>query len=410
MADVCSMAAQLITDCLAMQDGTITPLEEPIPAIARTPALESPEPVRAIATPEADQPPLTVAVAPSPTVEASLPTDTACSLPAVRPKALLGCDDGQVIGAAPAPAPALELEPPPTTANPNTLAIPTQPLPQLPNAASTGLSRQPTVVPEGTLPPPPQFSRRADSLDAPLAGDRNPGYFGLRPQTNDQLYWQRRAALRAGQLYTRIAPDSFYDQWRSVAQRPTYQQWRDLLAQEARAIARGQGHNRLTIVVGDSLALWLPPEELPRDRFWLNQSISGETTAGVLQRLGYFAHTRPDVIHVMVGVNDLKNGASDQEVVGSLQRIMAQLRRQHPQAQVVVHSILPTRRANIPSARVHQVNQQIAQAAYRQGVTFLNLQPEFADAQGDLQPALTTDGLHLSRQGYRLWQRALLSI
>jgi lysophospholipase L1-like esterase len=65
------------------------------------------------------------------------------------------------------------------------------------------------------------------------------------------------------------------------------------MAQEARAIAGGQGNNRLEVVVGDSFGLWLPPELLPRDRLWLNQSISGDTTAGILQRVRLFANTRP---------------------------------------------------------------------------------------------------------------------
>ncbi|MEO0491734.1 MAG: GDSL-type esterase/lipase family protein, partial [Cyanobacteria bacterium J06659_2] len=155
---------------------------------------------------------------------------------------------------------------------------------------------------------------------------------------------------------------------------------------------------------------WLPPDWLPRDRFWLNQGISGDTTAGILQRLSAIDQTHPDTIHLMAGINDLKNGASDATVLNNLQTIVRQLRQTHPQARVVVHSILPTRLSNLPSDRISALNQQIAAMSQQEGGFFLDLQPNFADRQGDLRYELTTDGLHLNPSGYRLWQVAMLSV
>jgi lysophospholipase L1-like esterase len=135
------------------------------------------------------------------------------------------------------------------------------------------------------------------------------------PTSGSQLYRQRQVALQSGQLYTRLPVESFADQWRTATRQPTYQDWMTLLRREARAIANGQGQNRLEVILGDSLGLWLPPDTLPRDRLWLNQSISGETSVGILRRLNAFAATRPTVIHLMVGVNDLKNNVPEAEIV-----------------------------------------------------------------------------------------------
>ena len=234
-------------------------------------------------------------------------------------------------------------------------------------------------------------------------------FTGPRPSSGSQLYQQRWAALNSGALYTRLSPDSFYDKWAQATQSPTYEQWRNLLAQEAKAMEYGQGNNRLTVVVGDSLSLWLPPEWLSRDRFWLNQGISGDTTAGILRRLSAFDQTRPDTIHLMAGINDLKNGATNTEVVSNLRQIMGQLHQTHPQAKIIVYSILPTRVENMSSDRIRRLNRQIEQATQQEGITYFDLQPNFADAEGDLRLELTTDGIHLTPQGYRVWQLALLS-
>lgn len=231
-----------------------------------------------------------------------------------------------------------------------------------------------------------------------------------RPYSGSQLYQQRVAALRAGRTYTRLVPDSFQDQWLDAQEQPTYEQWVDLLKREAIAMAQGQGHNRLTVLVGDSLYLWYPTEQLAGDRFWLNQGISGDTTAGVLRRLQSFASTRPDIIHVMVGINDLRRGATDAAVVTNLQRIMRQLRQTHPHSRILIHSLLPTRLPNIAPSRILQINQAVAHLAHQERVDYLDVHAYFVDAGGGLRPDLTTDGLHLNDRGYATWAIAWRSL
>ncbi|MBD2020417.1 lysophospholipase [Leptolyngbya sp. FACHB-36] len=227
------------------------------------------------------------------------------------------------------------------------------------------------------------------------------------PRSGSQLYQQRVAALRAGRLFTRLPMDSFRQAWSRTRQQPSYREWRRLLALEARAVARGQGRNRLAVLVGDSLSLWFPSDRLPTDQLWLNQAMSGDTTRGVLQRLRDFAHTRPDAIYIMAGVNDVKRGASDREILGNLQQMMQRLQRVHPKARIVVQSILPTRSSAISSQRIWQLNQQLASIAQQQNALYLDLFSQFADEAGQLQQAYTTDGVHLNPLGYETWRSRL---
>ncbi|MFQ3617575.1 MAG: GDSL-type esterase/lipase family protein [Cyanobacteriota bacterium] len=230
----------------------------------------------------------------------------------------------------------------------------------------------------------------------------------LRPQSGAQQYQQRWAALQQGRTYTRIATDSFAEQWINATEQPTYEQWVNLLGYEARAMAVGQGNNRLSVLLGDSISQWFPVEQLSRDRFWLNQGISGDTTAGVLRRLSLFQGTRPADIHVMVGINDLRRGASNAEVLNNLSQIMQELRQAHPQARIWIYSILPTRLPALPPERIFALNQNLAAIARQQQVAYVDLQRFFAEeSSGILRRDLTTDGIHLSRTGYALWQWAI---
>ncbi len=229
----------------------------------------------------------------------------------------------------------------------------------------------------------------------------------LVPRSGTQLYMQRLAALKSGRLYTRLPINSYSDIWQSAAQKPTGDQWRKLLALEAKAVAGGQGDRRLTVFVGDSLSLWFPYHSLSQNQLWLNQGISGDTTRNIRLRLGDIAKTRPQLIYLMAGVNDLKSGASDNEIVWNLQSIVRRLRQNHPTAQIVMQSILPTRSHQVDDTRIAGINRRLAVLAQREGVNYLDLYSHFADGNGQMLSEYTTDGIHLNAQGYSVWQTAL---
>lgn len=280
---------------------------------------------------------------------------------------------------------------------------------------------QPTLV--GVETPEVEFSSSPlkqirqfslSSASAKTVQDRNlpvsvkPQSSVISPKSGTQLYYQRFAALNRGQTYTRLPADSFQSDWsKSTLAKPTHTQWKQLLAEEAQAMAKGQGNNRLSILVGDSLSLWFPTENLPGGQFWLNQGISGENSSQILERLSAFSQTRPDTIYVMAGTNDLRQGVRDRVILDNTRKIIQRLRQNHPQAQIIVQSILPTRLNAIPSDRIRNLNQQIAVIAQQEGAGYLNLHPLFVDNQGQMQKALTTDGIHLARRGYAVWQEAL---
>ena len=236
----------------------------------------------------------------------------------------------------------------------------------------------------------------------------------LFPTSGSQLYLQRIAALKAGKLFTRLRADSFQSVWAKnvgtkapTLPQPTHEQWKRLLQQEAKAVAKGQGANRLSILLGDSLSLWFPSERFPGTQLWLNQGISGENSGQILRRLSAFAQTRPKTIYVLAGINDLRQGVTDEVILNNLRQIVQRLRQNHPQSQVVVQSILPTRLSAVPNERILNLNQQLATIAQQEGAGYLNLHRLFIDEQGEMRQDLTTDGIHLSHQGYEVWQEAL---
>jgi lysophospholipase L1-like esterase len=189
------------------------------------------------------------------------------------------------------------------------------------------------------------------------------------------------------------------------------------LRQEAKIAATQKSH-RLTILAGDSISLWFPQDLLPTERSWLNQGISGETSAGLLKRLSLFDQTAPETIFMMIGINDLIKGVDNKTLLDNQAKIIRDLKNHHSKAQIVVQSILPhggdqvtweghDRLLAIPASRVQGLNRELEAIARQEEVYYLDLESLFADAQGNIKPSLTSDGLHLSPEGYQVWSIAL---
>jgi len=203
----------------------------------------------------------------------------------------------------------------------------------------------------------------------------------------------------------------------NLRQRLSYQDWLAILRQEAQAMA-DQPPKRLAVLLGDSLSLWFPKDFLPGDRTWLNQGISGETSGGLLRRLYFLDRTRPEVIFLMIGINDLLSGVDNATLLDNERQIIRYLRQVHPDTRLVVQSILPhaaeqatwagrDRFRYVTNDRIHQLNRQLAQIAEAEGAEFLDLSSLFSNRRGALNIDLSTDGLHLNDQGYWLWRLTL---
>ena len=93
----------------------------------------------------------------------------------------------------------------------------------------------------------------------------------------------------------------------------SYQDWIEVLSSDAKAAA-SKNPEHLTVLLGDSLSLWVPGELMPGRRVWINQSISGEKTQGLLNRLELLDDNEVEAVFIMIGINDLIWGKADDEI------------------------------------------------------------------------------------------------
>jgi lysophospholipase L1-like esterase len=141
-----------------------------------------------------------------------------------------------------------------------------------------------------------------------------------------------------------------------------------------------------------------------------NRGISGDTTRGVLLRLREdVLALDPSAVVLLIGTNDLEEGAPPEVVAGNLRLIVASLEQHDPRLPIVLCQVFPSSATmKRPADQIKAVN-ALYRAAVKNDprVTCLETWPLFAGPGGDATPAEFPDLLHPNEVGYAKWAAAL---
>ena len=167
------------------------------------------------------------------------------------------------------------------------------------------------------------------------------------------------------------------------------------------------------IMLGNSLnnnALWT---ELFPMGYIVNRGISGDVVDGVCQRVDELVADQPDKIFLITGTNDLVNEpeATALTVYDRYEKLIRTIREQLPQTELYVQSILPLNPKSKFYAgfndRAAEINKLLDAGAGRYGYFYIDIAKVLSDEKGDLREDCTTDGIHLSANGYFFWAAEL---
>jgi lysophospholipase L1-like esterase len=154
--------------------------------------------------------------------------------------------------------------------------------------------------------------------------------------------------------------------------------------------------------------------ELTGDKTVINRGIGGDVTFGVIKRLDDVIIRKPSKLFILIGINDISKDFPDEVIADNYRKIIQELKSKTPDTKIFVQSILPLN-PQYPKFPQHydkanhviRVNQLLYALAIAENVSFINLYPVFLDNQQRMDARYTTDGLHLNREGYKVWMRFL---
>lgn len=143
----------------------------------------------------------------------------------------------------------------------------------------------------------------------------------------------------------------------------------------------------------------------------VNRGIAGDDADGIIHRLNQILPGRPRAIFLMVGINDISHGLTAAQVASKAEAVISKIRRESPSTRLFVQSLLPINEStgkwkllSGKSAIVGEVNRLLSDYCKNNGITYIDLYIKFVRrGTTTLRSELTSDGLHLSAQGYKLW-------
>lgn len=185
--------------------------------------------------------------------------------------------------------------------------------------------------------------------------------------------------------------------------------WHDKRTRWATEVQQDQG---AVVLLGDSitqgwnerLAAAFPGMKVA------NRGISGDTSRGVLFRLKEdVLALNPSAVVLLIGTNDIEEGARPDVVETNTRLILAELRDHNPRMPIVLCQVLPSSaKMKRPTPVIKELNARLLTLAKNDPqVTPVDTWRLWADADGDAPIAEFPDLLHLNDAGYARWAASL---
>jgi lysophospholipase L1-like esterase len=141
-----------------------------------------------------------------------------------------------------------------------------------------------------------------------------------------------------------------------------------------------------------------------------NRGISGDTTRGLLMRLGDdVLALDPSGIVLLIGTNDIDVGVKPADVADNVKVLLEQIAAYDNEIPVILCQVMPTSATkNRPTDKIRELNRELAEVANgNEQVTVLDTYTLFANDEGDAKPEEFPDLLHPNEAGYSKWRAAL---
>ncbi len=141
-----------------------------------------------------------------------------------------------------------------------------------------------------------------------------------------------------------------------------------------------------------------------------NRGISGDTTRGVLFRLFEDVLVlRPSGVVILIGTNDLEDGADPETIAANLRLILEELEASDAKMPIVVCQVFPSSATKKrPASKIKKLNQLYGKVVKGDThVTFIETWPLFANENGDAKIEEFKDLLHPNKAGYAKWAAGL---
>lgn len=167
------------------------------------------------------------------------------------------------------------------------------------------------------------------------------------------------------------------------------------------------------VFLGDSLTAGNDWQDSFPEYNVVNLGLSGDRLYGMTYRAEVIQELNPKLIFVMGGLNGLSKHNIEFQIE-QYDILLDLLKEGNPECRIIIQSILPVansqEKKGLSNEAIREMNVGIEGLCKKKDVEYLDLHALFTNDDGSLQSEFTKDGIHLTEDGYREWEQAILKM
>ena len=146
-----------------------------------------------------------------------------------------------------------------------------------------------------------------------------------------------------------------------------------------------------------------------------NRGIIGDEVMGIYDRLHQILPGHPSKLFLLIGVNDISHDLTTDSIVNMIRMTVERIQKESPDTKLYLQSLLPInesfgryKKLTGKTAMIPEINTRLEALAKERKINYINLFPLFTEKGTNvLRTDLTSDGLHLTDEGYKIWAKKL---
>ena len=137
----------------------------------------------------------------------------------------------------------------------------------------------------------------------------------------------------------------------------------------------------------------------------VNLGLSGDTIEGVTKRVSMISHLNPEKIFVQIGINSIGNTGIEVGIE-QYENMVHSIHELNPESKVYIISLLPvslqSQKDKTSNLEIQMFNKKLVDLSERCCLEYIDVSNCFI-YEGYMNPAYSTDGIHLNDDGYLIW-------
>lgn len=169
------------------------------------------------------------------------------------------------------------------------------------------------------------------------------------------------------------------------------------------------------LFLGDSITDFYDLEKFYPDMPVVNSGISGHTTQDILNDMENRVYKyNPSKVFIVIGINDLAREVKREDIVDNIKKIVNNIQEKRPYCKIYLESIYPVNRTDddkidkdvVTEKRknedVREINKKLKEFSVEEKITYIDMYSILKDDEDNLKIEYTTEGLHISEEGYKV--------